>query len=85
MLLGERPYWTAKEDELLVMLWHEGFSVNDIAAQIPGRSRNAITGRRLRLGLPGRASPIPNPLTAEKRSQIEAGLRSAREQIAMAA
>lgn len=60
MKLGSacRP-WSTDEDTRLSALWAEGLSANAIAEQLPGRGRNAVTGRAFRLGLPRRPSPIP--------------------------
>lgn len=41
-------------DELVKKLWADGLSASQIAAQIPGTSRNSIIGRVRRLKLPYR-------------------------------
>lgn len=46
--------WTEERIQLLKTLWHEGLSCAQIAARIGGVSRNAVIGKRLRLGLPDR-------------------------------
>lgn len=87
-MLGPRPYWTEQEDTALRFLWADGWSVNAIASVMPGRSRNAITGRCFRLGLEKRDSPIPAkpkpPRYDVPRYQL-AGDAAAREAIARAA
>lgn len=62
---GAFPPWSADEDSRLAALWAEGLSANAIAARLPGRNRNAVTGRALRLGLPRRPSPIPHRTKAQ--------------------
>lgn len=62
---GAFPPWSADEDTRLSALWAEGLSANAIAERLPGRSRNAITGRALRLGLLRRPSPIPRRTKAQ--------------------
>lgn len=53
------PPWIPDEDSELRALWARGLPVNDIAARLARRNRNAVTSRALRLGLPRRPSPIP--------------------------
>lgn len=53
------PPWSPDEDNELRALWARGLPVNDIAARLARRNRNAVTGRALRIGLPRRPSPIP--------------------------
>jgi len=48
--------WTDENIELLKKLWDEGVSCSQIAARIPGASRNAVIGKVHRLGLPRRAT-----------------------------
>ena len=50
--------WTPDEDAFLREAWAADWTVNLIAAHLSGRSRNAVTGRALRLGLPRRPSPV---------------------------
>lgn len=86
MLCPRPSYWAAEEDRQLRILWAAGWSVNAIASQLSGRSRNAITGRVFRLGLTPRPSPIPaKPVSLARRRQVEAGLTAAREAIGRAA
>ncbi len=56
--MKRRPYWTAEEDRRLAILWAAGWSTASIGADI-GRGKNAVCGRRQRLGLPERGCPIP--------------------------
>lgn len=49
--------WTPEKCELLAKLWAEGLSCSQIAARIGGVSRNAVIGKRVRLGLPERKNP----------------------------
>jgi len=55
----QTPYknWPAERAEKLRELWADGASVNTIAREL-GISRNAVTGKAARLGLPRRESPI---------------------------
>jgi hypothetical protein len=52
------PEWDDVEDARLRGLWLSGLSASKIAAQMPGRTRNAIIGRAHRLKLPNRPSPL---------------------------
>ena len=49
--------WDEKKEELLAKLWKKGLSASQIAQQIGGVSRNAVIGKRIRMGLPDRNSP----------------------------
>lgn len=54
--------WTPEADKMLASLWMQGFSCSQIARMMadeghPGRSHNAIIGRKFRIGLPDRAVP----------------------------
>lgn len=70
MKLGSAcPPWSPDEDTQLAAHWAEGLSANAIAARLPGRGRNAVTGRAFRLGLPRRPSPIPRVSKAESRQR----------------
>lgn len=52
------PEWGEDEDAVLRGLWPSGVSASKVAAQLPGRTRNAVIGRAHRLKLPGRPSPL---------------------------
>lgn len=59
----ESKVWTPETVELLKRLWDEGQSAGQIAMQIPGASRNAVIGKKHRLGLESRRqAPSLNPL-----------------------
>jgi GcrA cell cycle regulator len=45
--------WTDEKVKTLTRMWAEGLSASIIGARI-GMSRNAVIGKRIRLGLPGR-------------------------------
>ena len=47
--------WNEENTKSLRDLWKKGLTASQIAAQIPGKSRNAIIGRAHRLGLESRA------------------------------
>lgn len=49
--------WTAKRIAELTALWNAGISVAKIAERL-GVTRNAVSGKRLRLGLPKRSGPL---------------------------
>lgn len=70
MKLGSAcPPWSPDEDTQLAAHWAEGLSANAIAARLPGRGRNAVTGRAFRLGLPRRPSPIPRRVDVRAESR----------------
>lgn len=46
--------WTPEREEMLAKLWAEGLSCSQIATRIGGVTRNAVIGKRIRLGLPDR-------------------------------
>ena len=47
--------WTEQETKILRDLWKKGLTASQIAAQIPGKTRNACIGRAHRLNLEARA------------------------------
>ena len=49
--------WTDERVETLKKLWLDGLSASQIAKQLGGVTRNAVTGKVHRRGLPGRATP----------------------------
>ena len=55
--LRDNPLWPPERDVALRQLWPTGLSITLIGATI-GVSRNAVAGRRRRLKLPERPSPI---------------------------
>lgn len=77
MLGGAFPPWDADEDKALDVLWRAGFSAGDIAARLPGRSRNAVMGRAFRLGLPRRPSPIPQRTKSQALETIASAVEPA--------
>jgi len=62
--------WTAERIQHLTDMWNAGHTISVIGKAL-GTSRNAISGKADRLGLPGRASPIirdkPDKPRARKR------------------
>ena len=61
--------WNEENTKKLRDLWKKGFTASQIAAQIPGKSRNAIIGRAHRLNLESRAiskKSIPKVKTENK-------------------
>lgn len=65
--LSGQTTWTGAEDDIAKALWKQGYSADQIAKKLPGRSRNAVIGRIHRLGLSdaGRGKlPTPRPTRA---------------------
>ena len=51
-------FWNPEREGLLKQLWAQGLSAKQIAARLGGGiSRNAVIGKRIRLGLPDRVTP----------------------------
>lgn len=46
--------WTPEREGLLKILWTQGLSASQIAKRLGGVSRNAVIGKRVRMGLPER-------------------------------
>lgn len=46
--------WTPERENLLKILWTQGLSASQIAKRLGGVSRNAVIGKRVRMGLPER-------------------------------
>jgi hypothetical protein len=57
--------WTAEADAELTRLWADGWPTRAIGLEL-GVSKNSICGRRDRLDLPARPSPIPAAAAAPK-------------------
>jgi hypothetical protein len=58
--------WTPERLARLKVLWLQGWTCSQIAADLnklpgPKMTRSAVIGKRSRLGLPGRASPVRPP------------------------
>lgn len=49
--------WTLERENQLKVLWLRGDTVTQIAKQIGGVTRNAVIGKRIRMGLPDRGMP----------------------------
>lgn len=77
-------YWSDQEDAELTRLWAAGEPLNAISGALGKRTRNAVSGRVHRLGLPHRISPIPFHQPSRGR-ELAAGFLAAREAIARAA
>src|SRR5438309_3917431 len=50
--------WTDERIERLKKMWHDGATASQIADDLGGASRNAVTGKAHRLGLEQRPSPV---------------------------
>ncbi len=50
--------WTPDRVDLLKELWAKGHSCSQIAAQLGGLTRNAVIGKKSRLGLPERRTTL---------------------------
>ena len=57
--------WTPDRENLLCILWTQGLSASQIAKQLGGVSRNAVIGKRIRMGLPERDSKSPRLTKAQ--------------------
>lgn len=57
--------WTPDRENLLRILWTQGLSASQIAKRLGGVSRNAVIGKRIRMGLPGRDGSAPKQTKAE--------------------
>ena len=58
--------WNAESEEILRRLWPMGLSAAQIAARIGGGvTRNAVIGKRIRLGLPDRLPTRTGPRTGQ--------------------
>lgn len=69
----ESKVWTPETTEQLKQLWKEGLSAAQIANIIPGATRNAVIGKKHRLGLEARRqAPSLNPIRirAKRERQI---------------
>ena len=60
--------WTQQEMDILADLWSRGYSASDIAACLPGKTRNAIIGKAHRMHLQSRPSPIKRPTQQDNRT-----------------
>lgn len=49
--------WTTERESLLKLFWLRGDSASQIAKQLGGVTRNAVIGKRIRMGLPDRVTP----------------------------
>ena len=56
--------WTPKRTQILKRMWAEGFTASQIAGELGGVTRNAVIGKKDRLGLPARRT---NPRTVINR------------------
>lgn len=61
--------WDDAKTERLKVLWPLGLSASQIAADIGGVTRNAVIGKRIRLGLPDRAPRRSNGMTKAARER----------------
>lgn len=58
--------WTPDREALLKVLWTQGLSAQQIAKRLGGGvSRNAVIGKRIRMGLPERDSKSPRLTKAQ--------------------
>ena len=76
--------WTAEEDRQLRILWAAGWSTLAIGVTI-GRGKNAVCGRRARLGLPERGNPATTKVCPDKiarfRREMTLALDAARDEL----
>ena len=59
--------WTQDRENKLRILWAQGLSCSQIAKQLGGTTRNAVIGKRIRLGLPDRAPTTVSHRTGKAR------------------
>ena len=72
-------YWTPDRVGLLRVLWTQGLSAKQIAVRLGGGiTRNAVIGKRIRLGLPDRATSTksyrankPKPHSAQPKTKAQ--------------
>lgn len=65
--------WTDERIDRLKVLWTEGLSLTQIAAELGGSmSRNAVMGKVHRLKLPGRRGPVARTAPRSRRAIIRA-------------
>ena len=57
--------WTTDRENLLRILWTQGLSASQIAKRLGGVSRNAVIGKRIRMGLPERDGSAPRITKAQ--------------------
>lgn len=60
--------WNDERVEMLTTLWKDGLSASQIARRIGGVTRNAVIGKRIRLGLPDRGPSRRNASNHVRRS-----------------
>lgn len=65
--------WTKETIDKLKELWNQGLSAEQISREIPGTTRNAVIGKKHRLGLEKRKQPpSQNPIRIrEKKERIQ--------------
>lgn len=65
--------WTPERVAKLTTLWMQGLSCAQIARQLGGGiTRNAVIGKRVRLGLPDRAEPNRNYTKKQRALRVKA-------------
>ena len=52
-----RWFWPSDKERRLALLWNSGVPIKEIAEAL-GVSRNAVSGKACRLGLPRRENPV---------------------------
>lgn len=77
--------WTPDDKIKLHELWDAGDSASKIAAQLPGKTRNAVIGMAHRLGLARRLSPIEFGLDEAARRERRVKAAKKRNEVAKAA
>ena len=64
--------WTEERIERLKAMWAKGATASQIAEELGGVSRNAVTGKAHRLGLESRPSPVKPGEEKEKKAPARA-------------
>lgn len=62
--------WTADREALLKVLWTQGLSASEIAKRLGGVTRNAVIGKRIRMGLPERDGSGPRLTKAQSAKSL---------------
>lgn len=57
--------WSPDREALLKVLWTQGLSASEIAKRLGGVTRNAVIGKRIRMGLPERDGSAPRVTKAQ--------------------
>ncbi|WP_370372911.1 GcrA family cell cycle regulator [Henriciella pelagia] len=68
--------WTEERCALLKKLWAEGYSCSQIARRLGNTTRNAVIGKRIRMGLPDRLTPTKPMCRPSRRAKASISKRA---------